>query len=471
MLPPTPQSTKHSSARSLRRILSLLCAAVAALSAARADEPVRLACVGDSITAGYGLSNAAQDSYPAQLGRLLGSGWEVRNFGVSGATLMHAGDMPYDKQWALAPALEWKADVVVIALGTNDTKDWNIGAHADDFLPSYRALIDRFRKANPQAKIFLCLPPPAFPEAMGIRNSVLEKDILPKIRQVAQAEKLPLIDLHAPLANAGAEFPDKIHPNPDGAAEIAALVYGGVMPATQPAAKSLDRATNTAVVPVTSLEQDSYNWWTRHAECLAQGPKIDPQVVLIGDSITHFWGGEPRANQANGPEAWTATFGSRRVLNLGFGWDRTQNVLWRLDHGELDGLHPSLVILNIGTNNFSATPNARAGTPAEIAEGILKIREAILEKCPETRLLVMAVFPRGNSAKDPRRAGIAALNDILAKKLAGLPNTTFLNIGYRFLDAAGNVPSALMPDGTHPSDKGYAIWGRALVESGLLPQS
>ena len=453
------------------KLLPILCAFVATLSIGLGAEPIRLACVGDSITAGYRLADAAKDSYPAQLTRLLGAGWEVRNFGVTGATLMHAGDMPYDKQWAQGAALEWRPDVVVIALGTNDTKDWNIGSHPDDFIPSYHALIQRFREANPGVKIFPCLPPPVFPEAMGIRDSVLEKDILTRIRQVANSDNLPLIDLNAPLKSAGPEFPDKIHPNPDGAAAIAAIVYGAVMTATQPAAKSLDSSFNTAVVPVPSLEQDSYNWWTRHAECLADGAKIKPEIVLIGDSITHFWGGEPRAGIANGPKSWATAFGSRRVLNLGFGWDRTQNVLWRFNHGEMDGLHPALVILNIGTNNFSATPNARADTPAEIAEGILKIRERILEKCPEAHVLVMGVFPRGNSASDPRRAGIADLNRILAKTLADLPQTTFLDIGNRFLDARGNIPGAIMPDGTHPSEQGYSIWGHALVETGQLPQS
>jgi lysophospholipase L1-like esterase len=453
------------------RLLLIFCTFISALSIVRAAEPIRLACVGDSITAGYGLANPGKDSYPAQLGRLLGGGWEVRNFGVSGAAMMHSGDMPYDKQKAHAEALSWKPDIVVIALGTNDTKDWNIGSHPGDFVPSYRALIKRFRKANPSVKIFLCLPPPAFPEAMGIRDSVLDKEILPKIRQIAKGKNLPLIDFHEPLKNSGAEFPDKIHPNPDGASAIAAIVYGEVVPATQPAAKSLDPSRNTAVIPVPSLEQDSYNWWARHAECLALGPKLDPQVVLIGDSITNFWGGEPRARIANGPESWAATFRARRVLNLGFGWDRTQNVLWRLEHGELDGLHPTLVIINIGTNNFSGTAHARAGTPEEIAQGVLKIREAVLAKCPQAHILIMAVFPRGNNAADGRRPGILSLNRILAKSLADLPQTTFLDIGNRFLDGHGNISSEILPDGTHPSEQGYAIWSRALVESGLLPQS
>jgi len=433
------------------------------------EQPLRVACVGDSITDGYQMPDKEHNAYPLQLARLSGTGWEVRNFGVSGATLMCHGGFPYDQQPARAAALAWKPDVVVVALGTNDTKTENIATHPDDFIPSYRALVADFRAANPQVRIFLCLPPPAFTEAMGISDHVLQQEILPRIRQVAAEEKLPLIDLHSPLENDAALFPDKIHPTAEGAARIAQLVYGELMFALQPAAKSLDNTVNTAVEPVPRLEDDSYNWWARHAAELAAGAKADPEVLLIGDSITHFWAGEPAANHHNGPRAWAGTFGARRVLNLGFGWDRTQNVLWRIDHGEFDGLHPKLVILNIGTNNFSTTLNARANTPAEVAEGILAICDRLHKKSPATRILVMGVLPRGQRPDDGFRAPIAALNAILARKLVGRVNTTFLDISPRFLAPDGSLPSELMPDGTHPSENGYAIWGRAIVETGLLP--
>lgn len=112
-------------------------------------------------------------------------------------------------------------------------------------------------------------------------------------------------------------------------------------------------ATNSAVEPVTRLELDGYDWYDRHAEILQYQAAVDPQIVLIGDSITHFFGAlspQPMPSPANAPKAFGSAFaGGRRVLNLGFGWDRTQNVLWRLDHGELDGLKPSMVVVNIGT--------------------------------------------------------------------------------------------------------------------------
>jgi lysophospholipase L1-like esterase len=190
------------------------------------EQSLHVACVGDSITDGYQMPDKAHNAYPAQLARLLGASWEVRNFGVSGATLMRLTGYPYDERPAYGAALAWKPDIVVVALGTNDTKVENIGARPADFIPSYRALIAAFRAANPRVKIFLCLPPPAFPEAMGISDNVLQREILPRIRQVAAEEKLPLIDLHSPLENDAALFPDKIHPTAEGAARIAQLVYG-----------------------------------------------------------------------------------------------------------------------------------------------------------------------------------------------------------------------------------------------------
>lgn len=197
-------------------ILALIVGCVVAAPA----SPLRLACVGDSITDGYQMPDKPHNAYPAQLARLLGAEWEVRNFGVSGACLMRHGGYPYHQQSAYAAALEWKPDIVVVALGTNDTKTENIATHPDDFVPSYRALLADFRTANPDAKIFLCLQPPAFPAAMGIADSVLTQEILPRIREVAQSEKLPLIDLHTPLADASELFPDKIHPTAEGAAFI-----------------------------------------------------------------------------------------------------------------------------------------------------------------------------------------------------------------------------------------------------------
>jgi len=228
-------------------------------------------------------------------------------------------------------------------------------------------------------------------------------------------------------------------------------------------APSEGRQENNAVVPVPKLENDCYDWYARHKEVLKVKDAANPEIVLIGDSITHFWGGEPAGPFKNGPKAWEDVFGKRRVLNLGFGWDRTQNVLWRLDNGEFDGLRPKFVVLNIGTNNFSGTRNARANTPAEVAEGIKAICARISAKSAGTRIILMGVFPRGASPRDGFRPKITALNELLAA-LAREKGLTFLDIGARMLEPDGTLSREIMKDSVHPTEKGYALWASALKD-------
>ena len=227
------------------------------------------------------------------------------------------------------------------------------------------------------------------------------------------------------------------------------------------------RDINSALIPVPRLEMDSYDWYKRHQEILEAQHQINPQIVLIGDSITHFWGGEPKGPHVNGPKSWETAFSGLRVLNMGYGWDRTQNVLWRLNQGEFDGLHPKTVVINIGTNNLTASPNARSNTPEEIVQAILAIHHEVRRKSPESRIIVMGIFPRGFGADNYFRPRITRVNALLSKALEGVPNTTFLDIGNRFLTPDGTLPATLMNDGTHPTDEGYAIWAKALIEQGI----
>jgi lysophospholipase L1-like esterase len=187
-------------------------------------EPVRVACVGDSITAGSGIKDRTM-TYPEQLARLLGGKWVVRNFGVSGATMMDGGDKPYQKEAKFREALEFKPEVVVIKLGTNDTKAHNWKAGGAEFGKDARKLLDAFREVNPQVRIFLCTPAPAFPENFGIREAVIAGETIPLIRALAKAENLPVIDLHEALKGHAEMFADKVHPDAAGAGIIAAQVY------------------------------------------------------------------------------------------------------------------------------------------------------------------------------------------------------------------------------------------------------
>jgi lysophospholipase L1-like esterase len=226
--------------------------------------------------------------------------------------------------------------------------------------------------------------------------------------------------------------------------------------------------TNTAIVPVSRLEEVPYDWEERHAEILEIQKYLSPEIILIGDSITHLWGGVPLFRDAHGTNSWKKTFGNHRVLNLGFGWDRTQNVLWRLEHGELDGTDPNVVVINIGSNNLTASSYVRANTPKEIAEAIVLICGRVRQKVPRSRILVMGVFPRGFDSDDYYRAKVITLNDILAKQLAGKAQITFLDISDRFVARSAVLSRKLMDDGVHPTEAGYAIWGEALLKAGIF---
>jgi lysophospholipase L1-like esterase len=183
---------------------------------------IRVACVGDSITYGSGITDREQNSYPAQLGRLLGQKWEVRNFGVGGATLLKQGDKPYWDQDAYRQCLAFVPDVVIIKLGTNDTKPQN-WAFKEEFITDYVALVNSFKALG--SRIWICLPVPAFPERWGISDAVIRTETIPMIREIALRTETPVIDLYQALEGRADLFPDQIHPNAQGAGIMARTIY------------------------------------------------------------------------------------------------------------------------------------------------------------------------------------------------------------------------------------------------------
>lgn len=229
------------------------------------------------------------------------------------------------------------------------------------------------------------------------------------------------------------------------------------------------KPVNTAIIPVPKLEDDSYDWWERHKDVLKVKDSLDPEIVLIGNSITHFWGGDfpPLKNVdgtsrvANGSHSWETTFKDHRVLNLGFGWDRTQNVLWRLNNGELDGLSPKLVIIHIGTNNTSETKNARKNTATEILEGIVAIYNSVRSKTPNAKIVLMEIMPREELPNNSRRLLINETNQLL-KQYAKDNDITLLDISTKMLNSDGILTKAYTLDFCHPNEAGYQIWGEAL---------
>jgi beta-glucosidase len=172
----------------------------------------------------------------------------------------------------------------------------------------------------------------------------------------------------------------------------------------------------------------------------------DFDFVLIGDSITDGW---PRGGKNS-----YARFAPWKPLDLGVSGERTEEVLWRLQNGELDGIHPKVIMLMIGTNNLGQCGDEK---PEWVAAGIKKILETIRAKQPQAKILLLAIFPRGATAKDPVRLRVEETNKLLPT-LADNKDVFFLDIGPKFLDANGNLPKQVMPDMLHPNDKGYELW-------------
>ncbi|MBK8093672.1 MAG: chitobiase/beta-hexosaminidase C-terminal domain-containing protein [Verrucomicrobiaceae bacterium] len=216
------------------------------------------------------------------------------------------------------------------------------------------------------------------------------------------------------------------------------------------------KAQPSTVVPIPQDRSwPQYDWAKRHALTSAAVKKIQPQILFIGDSITHFFGGEQFDSYAlRGQQTWGEFYAPRKAGNLGFGWDKTENVLWRLQHGALDGISPKLVVLMIGTNN-----SANCSAP-EIAAGITAIVQELHQRLPQSKTLLLGIFPRGEKP-GPQREKLSAVNQLIAK-LDGQQNATFLDIGSKFLTAEGLITKDIMPDYLHPNEKGYRIWAEAI---------
>ena len=198
-----------------------------------------------------------------------------------------------------------------------------------------------------------------------------------------------------------------------------------------------------AVVPVPRTEA----WWAaQHEDVLRRIRQGNIDLLMIGDSMMQGWAYEGR-------HIWNTYYGDRRAVNLGFDGDRTENLLWRLDHGEITGIAPTLVIVMIGTNNTGT----RLDPPEETAAGIQSILTILRTRVPGTKILLLGVFPRGASADNPLRRLNVAINDRLSA-YADQQHIFFLDLSRHFLDDGGYLAHSLMPDYLHPNERGYHVW-------------
>ena len=193
-------------------------------------KPIKVACIGNSITYGYGIENREQNSYPSVLQRLLGKGYKVGNFGHSGATLLSKGHRPYIQQEEYKKALAFAGDIVVIHLGINDTDPRNWPNHRNDFVKDYLTLISSFKKANPKARIVIARMSPLSHRHHRFESGTRDwhAEIQQAIALVAQQTNAQLIDFHEPLYHFPQMLPDAVHPNAQGAAILAQVVFGAI---------------------------------------------------------------------------------------------------------------------------------------------------------------------------------------------------------------------------------------------------
>lgn len=194
------------------------------------QKTIKVACVGNSITYGYGIENREQNSYPSVLQRLLGNGYKVGNFGHSGATLLSKGHRPYIQQEEYQKALAFAGDIVVIHLGINDTDPRNWPNHRNDFVKDYLSLISSFKKANPKARIVIARMSPLSHRHPRFESGTRDwhAEIQQAIALVAQQTNAQLIDFHEPLYHFPQMLPDAVHPNAQGAAILAQVVFGAI---------------------------------------------------------------------------------------------------------------------------------------------------------------------------------------------------------------------------------------------------
>ena len=205
-------------------------------------------------------------------------------------------------------------------------------------------------------------------------------------------------------------------------------------------------------IPTIQTVEWAVKWWgPRHEEKVQQVKQGNVDLLLIGDSITHNWENE------RGINVWNKYYKHRHAVNLGFSGDRTEHVLWRLQNGEIDNISPKLAVVMIGTNNTGQ----RRDPVDETAAGVKAILDQVQSKLPETKILLLAIFPRSELPGDSLRVMNEEINNIISG-YADNQRIYFLDINDKFLDDNGVLTKEIMPDFLHPNEKGYRIWAESM---------
>lgn len=233
-----------------------------------------------------------------------------------------------------------------------------------------------------------------------------------------------------------------------------ALAQAEPLPWEDPVYETTIRATQAESRPGPEEPPDSWTAWLRHHEdrkrwCTEQ--EVD--LLMVGDSIVFQWG-------RRGKKVWDEFYGDRKAVNIGSSGDRTYHMLWHFQNGGLDGMkerNPKLVVMMIGTNNRGEPEKHGKDT----AYGILALLKEIHAKLPESKILLMPIFPRGDTPEDKGRIRNGEINKILCAYVDD-KTVHWLDIGHVFLDDEGNMNRDLMPDALHPNEEGYRVWAKAM---------
>lgn len=422
--------------------------------AARAQQGnVDLVMIGDSITHAFGGQPDTGDGFKDRgkdtWDRFFGNA-RTLNLGISGDRTQHVlWRLDNGELEGIAPK------AVVIMIGTN-----NVGSNTpEEIAEGVLAVADRVRAKLPKTKVLLL---GVFPRATA--NSDQRKAVL-GINTILAKSPRPGVtyqDIGPVFLDKKGEIPDSVMPD-----KLHPMAYGYRLwaMAMEPTLSTLlgrrpithNSPMNSAVVPVTQNRDFAlYDWDTRHQYVRSSLPSMNPRVVFIGDSITHRWGGAPMGpgdtTPPTGRAIWDVYFGPLRAANLGFGWDRTENVQWRIEQGELDGITPEAFVILVGTNNIGLN------TPAEIADGVRATLDLIKEQHPKAKILLLDVLPRGEKADSADRAAVKALNTEL-HRIGGVEH---LDLGPGLLQPDVSISPSIMGDFLHPTADGYRIMARGI---------
>lgn len=236
---------------------------------------------------------------------------------------------------------------------------------------------------------------------------------------------------------------DGVHPN-----DIGMMNYANAYEKKIREIFNMAVGKSSTTLPITQRrDANTYDWETRHTEVLKYNSTHAPQLLFIGNSITHFWGGIPTATVSNGSDSWNNYFKRKNAINLGFGWDKIENVLWRVYNGELDNITPAQIIIMIGTNNLDQNSDS------EISEGLQFLTNAISVRQPNSKIVVMGILPRRYMEER-----ISLLN----KQISKIPfnkKIQYADAGKMFLLPSGKINESFFLDGLHPNSAGYEKLG------------